>query len=220
MRMMSRKGIPLLFVVSLLCLLALSCADRDGSRTSAGTGPAADDSEWLEGELGKSSELRELIAMRDEIAARAIERNVTPEQLRATAGDADKSNALLGLTPDEARSRFDRIKTLVDALFERFPALTDIAAREESEYAACDAEGIALAWEHYSKVLPAVLGRGAALAKEAPERPPLKCKATQLVAGFFLCSLKAAGSVAFYTICSYGVFCSSCDGGIADIICP
>lgn len=220
MRMMSKKGIPLLFLVSLICLLVSSCADQDAGRTNAGTGPAADDSAWLEGELGKSGELVELIAIRDELAARAIARNVTPEQLRETAPDADKANALLGLTPGEARARFERIDALVGALIGRYPALADIAAREESRYPACDADGIALAWEHYSKVLPAVLGRGAELSAGAPARPPLICKMTQLVVGFSLCALKSGGSAIFYLVCSYGVFCSSCDGGAADIICP
>lgn len=217
---MSRKGIPLLFVVSLFGVLLMSCADHDSARTNVGAGPAADDSEWLEGELEKSSELQELIAIRDDLAARAIANGVTPEQIRETARDADKANALLGLTPDEARARFDRIDALVDALYGRYPMLADIAAREDMRYSACDAEGIALAWEHYSKVLPAVLGRNAALAEGAPARPPLTCKVAQLIAGFALCAFKSGGSAAFYFVCSYGVFCSSCDGGVADIICP
>jgi hypothetical protein len=219
MRIM-KKGIPVLFLISLLCLFAASCADRDAGRTNAGTGPAPDDTEWLEGELGKSSELAELVAIRDELAARAIERGVTPDQLRETAGDADRVNALFGLTPGEARARFERIDALVDALFDRYPALVEIAGREEEACRGCDAEGIALAWEHYSKVLPAVLGRDAGLSAGAPMRPPLTCKVTQLVVGFALCALRSGGSMGFYVICGYGVFCSSCSGGIADIICP
>jgi hypothetical protein len=218
MRIM-KKGIPVLFLISLLCLLAASCADRDAGRTNAGTGPAPDDTEWLEGELGKSSELAELVAIRDELAARAIERGVTPDQLRETAGNADRANALLGLTPAEARARFERIDALVDALFDRYPALAEIAAREDS-YQACDAEGIALAWEHYSKVLPGALGRGAELSAGAPARPPMTCKMAQLIAGAALCAVKSAGSTVYYLVCSYGVFCSACDGGVADIICP
>ena len=217
---MSKKGIPLLFLVSLLCLLVFSCADRDAAPTKDSVGPVADESERIEEEIGRSSELQELIAIRDELAARAIARNVTPEQIRETAGDVDGSNALLGLTPDEARARFDRIDALVDALFERYPALADIAAREETRLSICDAEGVALAWEHYSKVLPAALDQGGARVHGAPARPPLICKVTQLVAGFSLCALRSAGSAAFYFVCSYGVFCSACDGGIAAIICP
>ncbi|MFA4947438.1 MAG: hypothetical protein WC674_02885 [Candidatus Krumholzibacteriia bacterium] len=217
---MSRKGIPLLFLVSLLCLFVFSCADRDAAPTKDSVGPVADESERLEEEIGRSSELRELIAIRDELAARAIARNVTPEQIRETAGDVDGSNALLGLTPDEARARFDRIDALVDALFERYPALADIAVREEAHLPVCDADGIALAWEHYSKVLPAAFGQGAALVQGAPARPPLTCKTTQLVVGFALCALKSGGAASLYFVCSYGVFCSACDGGLADIICP
>jgi hypothetical protein len=220
MRIMSKKGIPLLFLVSLLCFFAFSCADRDSAGTNDGAGPAAEDSEWLEGELEKSSELSELVAMRDELAARAIERGVTPAQIRETAGDVDRSNALLGLTPGEARARFERIDALVGSLCARYPSLTEIVAREEFRYPACDADGIALAWEHYSRVLPAVLDRSGARVPGAPARPPLICKMTQLVMGFSLCALKSGGSAAVYVVCSYGVFCASCDGGITDIICP
>jgi hypothetical protein len=219
MRNMWKKGIPPLLLVSLLCLVA-SCAGGDSAGTNDGAGPAASETDRLDEELSRSSEVAELVAIRDELAARAVERGVTPDEIRGAATDVDRSNALLGLTPDEARARFDRIDALVGTLFARYPALADIAARDGWRYPACDAEGVALAWEHYSRVLPSVLDGGGPRAFGAPARPPLICKMTQFIIGISLCALKSAGSATFYFICSYGVFCGSCDGGIADLICP
>jgi hypothetical protein len=216
---MSKKRIPPLFLIAILCLLAPSCADRDAAPAPAGAGPAADDSEWLEDELRKSSELAELVAIRDGIAARGIERGVTPEQIREAGADATRSNALFGYTSDEARATFERIDALTGALFARYPALAGMAARDEWRYPACGVEDVALAWESYSKTLPAALVGGDP-ALRAPARPPLTCKMTQLIVGFALCAVKSAGQMGFYTVCSFGVFCSSCDGGIADVICP
>jgi hypothetical protein len=48
----------------------------------------------------------------------------------------------------------------------------------------------------------------------------MKCKWTQLTIGFMLCALKSGGSLLVYGICAYAVFCGSCGGGMADIICP
>ncbi len=228
---MSKKRIPPLFLIALLCLLSSACADRDAAPPAAGAGPAADDSEWLEDELRKSSELAELVAIRDEIASRGIARGVTPDQIREAGADAARSNELFGYSSDEARATFERIDALTGALFARYPALAEMAARDEWRYPACGVEDVALAWESYSKTLPAALEAGAAscarvalagreAARMAPARPPLTCKVTQLVVGFTLCALKSGGSLGFYTVCSFGVFCSSCDGGIADIICP
>ncbi len=221
---MSKKRIPPLFLAVLMCLLASACADRDAAPPARGTGPGADDSEWIDDELRKSSEVAELVAIRDEIAARGIARGVTPEQIREAGADPARSNALFGFTPDEARETFDRIDALTQSLFTRYPALSEIAARDEWRYPACGVEDVALAWEHYSKTLPAALDESAisdgSAALRAPARPPLTCKMTQLIVGFALCGVKSGGNMGFYTVCSYGVFCSSCDGGIADIICP
>jgi hypothetical protein len=221
---MSKKRIPPLFLIALMSLLAWSCADRDAAPPLSGAGSGADDSEWLEDELRTSNELAELVAIRDEIAARGIARGVTPDQIREAGADPARSNALFGFTPDEARATFDRIDGLTQSLFTRYPALADMAARDEWRYPACGVEDVALAWERYAKTLPAALDEGAipggSAALRAPARPPLTCKMTQLIVGFALCAVKSGGHVGFYTVCSYGVFCSSCDGGIADIICP
>jgi hypothetical protein len=209
---MFRRSISAVLCMVLMLQLLVSCAEE---RPSSVPGDAA-----IEEELSRSSEVAELIAIRDELGARAVERGVTPDEIRDTAGDADRANALLGLSPDEARARFERIHALVGALFARYPALADMAAGEEGRCAACDAEGVALAWEHYARVLPEMLGRNAELSQQAPARPPLICKMTQFIIGISLCALKSGGSAVFYFICSYGVFCGSCDGGIADLICP
>lgn len=216
---MSRKGIPVLFLVSLLCLSAWSCADRDSAGTNAGAGPAADDSEWLEGELEKSSEVQELIAIRDELAARAIARNVTPEQIRETARNADGANALLGLTPDEARARFDRIDALLNSLYARYPALKDAGAGETASAETCDIDCAVSNWQRYSKVLAVELSADGAPALRAPARAPLKCNWRAVVTGFAACALGSGGSGTVYLICSYGVVCDSCTGGLTEVIC-
>jgi hypothetical protein len=112
-----------------------------------------------------------------------------------------------------------RDEIAVGALFEMYPALEGIEAHGESECAACDIERMAETWERYSKVLAAESGGSGELALEAPARAPLKCKMRQLVMGFGLCAMKSGGSLLFYSLCSYGVFCGSCSGGMADVIC-
>jgi hypothetical protein len=219
MRMMSKKGIPLLFVVSLLCLLASSCADRDAIRTKDGVGPAADDSEWLEGELERSSELRELVAIRDELAARAIARNVTAEQIREAGYDVGRANELLGLTETERRARFDRIDALIRSLHSRYPALREAEAREAAAAQTCDVECAAASWERYAKVLAVELSGEGAPTLRAPAKGPMKCKMRQIIIGFGLCSLRSGGNAILYAVCSYGVFCTSCNGGISDLLC-
>jgi hypothetical protein len=216
---MSKKRIPPLFLIALMCLLASSCADRDAAPAPDGAGPGTDDSQWLDDELRASSELAELVAIRDEIASRGIARGVTPQQIREAGADAARSNALFGYTPDEARATFDRIDALTGALVARYPALAETAARDEASYPACGVEDVAIAWEHYSNTLPAALADGSA-AGMAPARAPLTCKTPQLIVGFMLCAVKSGGSLGLYATCSYGVFCSACDGGMADIICP
>lgn len=217
MRTMFRTCVTTLFLLSILVLSLWSCADEKATQPAIGAGT---DEDRLESELNAAPEVRELFAIRDELAARAIERGVTAQQIRETGSDPDAANALLGLTPDEGRARFARIDELVGALFERYPLLADMAGRDAFFCEACDAEGAAAAWEHYSTVLPAVLGETGGLASGAPARPPLRCNMQQIVSGFAACALRSGGSGVVYLACSYGVFCSSCDGGVADIICP
>ncbi len=219
MRKMSRKGIPVLFIVSLLCLLAAACADNDAVRTNAGTGPAPDDSEQLDGELEKSSEVWELIAIRDELAARAIARNVTPEQIREAGYDIERSNELLGLTEAERRARFERIDALLNSLYARYPALKDAAAREAAASKTCGIECAASRWERYSQVLSVERSADGSPALRAPARPPLKCNWKVVVAGIAACATASGGSGILYLICSYGVVCDSCTGGITEVIC-
>jgi hypothetical protein len=216
---MSKKGIPLLFLASLLCLLVSSCADHDAARTKDGVGPVADESEKLEEEIGRSSELQELMAIRDEIAARAIAGNVTPEQIREAGYDVARSNELLGLTEAERRARFERIDALVNSLYARFPALREVEAREAAAIETCDIECAASNWERYVKILAVELSGDGAPALRAPTKGPLKCKMEQIVTGFAACATRSGGSALVYVVCSYGVFCASCEGGISDLLC-
>lgn len=216
---MSRKGIPLLFLVALLCLFALSCADHDAAKTKDSVGPVTDESERIEEEIARSSELQELIAIRDEIVARAIARNVTPEQIREAGYDVARSNELIGLTEAEGRARFERIDALINSLYARYPSLKDAEAREAAAIETCDIECVASNWGRYSKVLAVELSGDGTPALRAPARGPMKCKMRQIVVGFALCALRSGGSAFFYGVCSYGVFCASCDGGISDMLC-
>ncbi|MGD1049043.1 MAG: hypothetical protein ABR899_09890 [Candidatus Krumholzibacteriaceae bacterium] len=216
---MFRRSISVVVLISLLSFLLYSCTGEQRS-------PVSDDPDRLETALSKASELQELIAIRDEIATRAIALNVTPDDIRAAGLDARRANELLGLTAEEAQARYERINTLVGSLYESYPQLKDVQARATYECAVCDVEGVAAAWEHLSKVLApgagggVLAGAGAGQGLQAPARGPLKCKWTQLAVGFGLCAVKSGGSLLFYTACSYGVFCGSCDGGIASVICP
>jgi hypothetical protein len=216
---MFRKSVSFMVLLPILSLLFYSCACDDVTEPADGRGSVADDSGRLEEDLRETGELAELIAIRDEIALRALARNVTPQEVREAAGDPRRSNELLGYCEVEAKAINDRIAALVGALFEMYPALEGIEAHGESECAACDIERMAETWERYSKVLAAESGGSGELALEAPARAPLKCKMRQLVMGFGLCAMKSGGSLLFYSLCSYGVFCGSCSGGMADVIC-
>jgi len=165
---MLKSCVSILALVSIALCSLCSCADEEAVRPAAGRSARPGDDEWIEDELRKAPELIELLAIRDELAAMALARGVTADEIRETAGDADRSNALLGLAPDEASARFGRINALIGTLFARYPALADAAAREEALCAACDAEGIARAWEHYSKALPAALETAGWLGPGAP----------------------------------------------------
>jgi outer membrane murein-binding lipoprotein Lpp len=210
---MFRRGISVVVLLSFLSFLLYSC-------TGGARSPVSDDPDRLETALSTASELQELLAIRDEIAARAIRLNVTPADIRAAGSDARRANELLGLTADEAQARYERINALVGALYTRYPQLKDAGESSTYECTACDVESVAAAWEHLSQVLAPEAGAGAGGALEAPARGPLKCKWTQLAVGVGLCAVKSGGSLLFYTACSYGVFCGSCDGGIASVICP
>jgi len=213
------KGLSIMVLMSFLSLLFCSCTDDGVTRPQDAWSLGDDDFGLLEDELREAPELGELIEIRDEIAARAIARNVTPDELRAAGNDACRANELLGLTPVEASARRDRINALVASLRGRYAALENIEARIEIKCAECDIDHIALSWEYYRRVLAAPIGGSAQPAPEAPERAPLKCRMSQLVIGFGLCAIKSGGNLLFYAICSYGVFCGSCDGGMADVIC-
>ena len=208
---MFRKSIAIVVLMSFLSFLLESCAGEDRS-------PVSGEADRLEDELSKASEVQELMAIRDEIASRAITMHVTADEIRAAGSDARKTNELLGLTDAEAQARFERIAALLRALHDRYPALGRLEASASSGCEACDVDRIAASWEHYSKVL-AVEPDGNAGALKAPARAPLQCKMRQLVIGFGVCAARSGGSLLIYALCSYGVFCGSCSGGAADVIC-
>ena len=208
---MFRKSIAGVVLMSFVSFLLYSCAEEHRS-------PVSGEADRLEEELSKASEVQELVAIRDEIAARAITMHVTADEIRRTGCDARKTNELLGFTEAGARARFERINALLRALHDRYPALGRLEASASSGCGACDVDRIAASWEHYSKVL-AVEPGGNAGALKAPARAPLQCRMRQLVVGFAVCAARSGGSLLIYSLCSYGVFCGSCSGGAADVIC-
>jgi len=208
---MFRKSIAIVVLMSFLSFLLYSCAGEDRS-------PVSRETDRLEDELSKASEVQELMAIRDEIAARAIAMHVTADEIRRVGCDERRTNELLGFTETQARARFERIAALLRALHDRYPALGRLETAASAECEACDIDRIAASWEHYSKVLAVELGEGGQALK-APARAPLQCKMRQLIVGFAVCAARSGGSLLIYSLCSYGVFCGSCSGGAADVIC-
>jgi hypothetical protein len=68
-------------------------------------------------------------------------------------------------------------------------------------------------------VLAVELSAGGTPALRAPARAPLKCNWRVVIAGFAACATASGGSGILYFICSYGVVCDSCTGGITEVIC-
>jgi hypothetical protein len=220
MTMMFGKGVLITMLTLFASVLFSSCAGDKASLPADSGAAGTYDPDQLESELDGAPEIQALIAIRDDIATLAIARNVTADEIRATAQDAGLSNELLGLTEADAQTLTDRIDGLIDSLHDRFPALREAEARSALECEACDLESVASSWERLSKTLAIEIAEQGRLASEAPARPPLVCKKAQLVIGMGLCAIKSGGNLLFYAVCSYGVFCGSCDGGMADVICP
>jgi hypothetical protein len=231
MRQMFKKSVSILVLASFLSLVIYSCGGDTSTRPGSAS-PGADDLGPLGEQLGRAPEVRELIAIRDEIVSRALDRGITSEQLQRAVGDSRRSNELLGLSGPEASKLQGRIETLIGSLYGKYPVLEQLVAQEatRAECGACDMNRLAASWDSYSQTLAAARAAGAApgLASNAwggagsslsPARAPLVCKWTQLTVGFVLCAIKSGGSLFFYALCSYGVFCGSCDGGAADVIC-
>jgi hypothetical protein len=224
---MSRSIIPRVILLAALSLALFSCArDRAVDPKSSGEtvpdGAGTGNMAAVEEELKGSPEVRELLAVRDEIAGRALARHLTDEEVRDAALDAEKGNELLGLSGAEAGELQGRIDASLAQLYAKYPELEGLVAQAQPADGACDADGLAAAWARYS-ALAASAGRGgpdpATWAERAPAREPLRCRWVQLVAGFGMCAVKSGGSLLFYALCAYGVFCGSCSGGAADIIC-
>ena len=214
-------------VLAALSLAIFSCA-RDRAVDPKSSGEAVPDDAGtgnmaaLDEELEGSPEVRELLTVRDEIAERALARHVTEEEVRDAASDAAKGNELLGLSPAEAGELQGRIDAALASLSARYPELGGLIAAGQSECVACDIDRLAAMWGRYSS-LAARRGREGAdpavWAEGAPAREPLRCQWMQLVLGFGMCALRSGGSLLLYGLCAYGVFCGSCSGGAADILC-
>ena len=168
MRIMSRKGIPVLFLVSLLCLLASSCADRDAARTKTASGRPR----TIPNGSRRSSKNRASCGSSSRSGTRsprARSRETSrAEQIREAGYDVARSNELLGLTEAERRARFERIDALINSLYARYPALREAEAREAAAFETCDIECAASSWERYSKVLAVELSGDGTPALRAP----------------------------------------------------
>jgi hypothetical protein len=228
---MFKKSVSIMVLASFLSLVIYSCTS-DKLVQPGDKSQAANDLGRLGEQLSTAPEVRELLEIRDEIVVRALDRGITSQQLREAGSDADRSNELLGFSSLEARELQRRMEALIGSLQGAYPALERLVAQKvsESECDACDMDRLAASWDTYARALAAtrVADRGASSAASrdgeagislSPARAPLTCKWTQLTVGLVLCAVRSGGSLLFYALCSYGVFCGSCDGGMADVIC-
>jgi hypothetical protein len=228
---MFKKSVSIIVLASFLSFIGYSCAD-DKLTPPEGVSRTENDLLRLEEQLGRAPEVRELLQIRDDIISRAIDRGITSRQLRETISDTHRWNDLLGFSSEEASDLDRRMQTLIETLCDRHPELERLVARSASEPACvgCDTERLAASWDAQARAITAARaadedassaagrqwGAGGSL---APSRAPLACKWTQLTVGLAMCAIRSGGSFLFYALCSYGVFCGSCDGGMADVLC-
>jgi hypothetical protein len=225
---MFKKSVSIVLLASFLSCIVASCGDNTSTQPRERVRTAGDPG-WLERELSTAPEVRDLIEIRDEIVLRAVERGVTSEQLREAVSSGPRSNEVLGLSSLEAKEIQDRMVALIGSLCDRYTVLGDLVAREisESMSGGCDLDRFVDAWDAYSARIRAELSSsspgtdqsGAGDRFFAPAHEPLKCKWAQLTIGFAVCAVKSGGSLLVYAVCSYGVFCGSCEGGISDALC-
>ena len=231
MRRMFKKSVSITVLVSFLSFIVSSCTG-DKLTQPENTSRAANDLERLDEQLSAAPEVRELLEIRNEIVSLALDRGVTSRQLREAVSDAHRSNELLGFSSLEASELQNRIQGLIGSLYGKYPALEQLVAQKvsESECDACEVDRLAASWDTHARALAeartadleasSAAGRhGGTEVALAPARAPLTCKWTQLTVGIVLCAVRSGGSLLFYALCSYGVFCGSCDGGMADVIC-
>ncbi len=235
MRRMFRKSVSIMVLASFLSLIVYSCAGEQTAQPGASRGETHGLA-WLDDQLSRAPEVRELLEIRDNIISRALDKSITSQQVREVANDPQRSNELLGLSKSDAKRIQDRMECLIGSLCSRFPMLEELVAERALAYEsnACDTDCLTTSWDVYSRAFaaaqlndlvsdsgatPAAGREGESGGSLSPARTPLICKWSQLMVGFALCGVKSAGSLLFYAICSYGVFCGSCDGGVADMIC-
>jgi len=228
---MFKKSVSIVVLASFLSFIGYSCAG-DKLTQPEGASRAENDLPRLDEQLGRAPEVRELLQIRDDIISRAVDRGITSRQLRETISDTNRWNDLLGFSSEEASNLDRRMQTLIKTLCDRHPELGRLVAQRASEPGceACDTERLAVSWDAQARAITAVRAADEAASSAAgrhwgaggslaPARAPLTCNWTQLVVGFAVCAARSAGSLFLYVLCSYGVFCGSCDGGTADVIC-
>lgn len=193
-------------LIGMLCLASLSCTDRNPAQSTRHTsirtlsaGEIAD----LEAALEVSPEVRELVAIRDELTNRARIRGVTPEMVRTAyrEGNVTRAASLLGMgavDTDEMARRLTRART---ALYRKHPVIEEMVAGSVVTGAACPAEEAARA-----VAIDASPGRAGSRFVEV-DNDELGCKWLQYTVALALCS--TAGPVIYWP-CAYLAYCSLC----------
>lgn len=159
----------------------------------------------LERALSQSPEVAELARIRDELTARARQRSVTPEMVRAAYrnGNTAEMEALFGLTSGESTALTHRLENIQRRLYNRYPVLQSITRGETTTGQTCNAEAAARALTRGTG------GREAGI-QSTEVTEPLDgggCKWLQYTAALAVCT--TAGPVIYWP-CAYLAYCSFC----------
>jgi hypothetical protein len=159
----------------------------------------------LERALSQSPEIAELARIRDELTARARQRGVTTEMVRAAYrnGNTAEIEALFGLTSGESTALTERLESIQRRLYHRYPVLRSITQGETATSQTCNADAAA-------RALARGTGGGETGIQSTEVAEPVDdggCKWLQYTAALAVCT--TAGPVIYWP-CAYLAYCSFC----------
>ena len=210
---MMRKLVSL-FLVAALVAVPFSCAtempDEPRGETPRAIESAGVELAGLEEELEASAEVRELLGMLEEAAARLAERGMTVDDLaRLQAEGPEEAMAALGYSQSESAVLGQRLEELRDALYGRFPALAALAPGPAG--IAAESGIPRLTDDEYSVPLD--------LPVKGTNTPT--CQWTPYILALLTCANAAiaAANLALYFVCAFQALCSYCEGGWVNDAC-
>ena len=167
----------------------------------------------LENALSQSPEVAELARIRDELTARARQRNVTPEMVRAAYqnGNTAEVEALFGLTSGESTALSHRLENIQRRLYHRYPVLQSITRGEITTGQSCSAEAAA-------RALARATAAGETGTQSTEVTEPVDdggCRWLQYTAALAVCT--TAGPLIYWP-CAYLAYCTFCTGNAG--VCP